>query len=289
MNRLELTWTTTTPLSHIGESISADTYLSTMPIPQKDSSYKDIFIYSGNAIRGQMRDNAILYLIDLLKIKDKSIKPTNHDFLFSSGTIGGAAVFSPQAIDDMTKVYPLFKSFGGNLNNMMMPGTFAISDAIPICKETEYYLRIYNGVKAKNGYHDLLCERSFSRHDDSKHDQHFLPDLSEDKKVIQMRYTNQLLNAGVTLKSEIHINKSIDGLDFGAFCSTLEQFKSWSFIGGMHNKGFGQVQLDITLNNDAFYSSYSDCSDKYNEALGSYKDYMLNENKQAFLDRFIEQ
>lgn len=288
MNRLEFTWALVTPLSHIGETKSADTFLAKMPLPQADGEYKDIFIYSGNAIRGQMRDNVIFYLIDLLEINEKSINPVNHDFLFSSGSIGGSAIFSPQAIEEMGKVYPLFNVFGGNLNNMMMPGTFSVSDAAPVCLEALHYLRKYKEIKSETSFFNLICERSFSRHDDSKHSKFLMPDeIATDKKPIQMRYTNQLLNAGVVLKSEIIVKGGTDDLGFGAFCSALEQFKKWPFIGGMHNKGFGQVTLDITLNNKAFYSTNQKCSNEYKERLKRYTDYMAGENKTAFMDKFI--
>lgn len=54
--RLILHYKTLAPLSHIGESISTETFLREHPILQPGGGLENVFAYSGNAVRWQWRD-----------------------------------------------------------------------------------------------------------------------------------------------------------------------------------------------------------------------------------------
>jgi hypothetical protein len=247
-------FTTRSPLSHISETISIGSLLNERPITQENGEIVNIFCYNANAWRGQLRDNMALYLIDALKIGELSTEV--HNFLFSGGKIGGASKFK---LDEVRKHYhllPHFALFGGCLNNMMLPGKASVLDALPICQEaiTELPKKLHNQA-VECTYRKMTIERSFTRMDDSKNmklNNTINIDPKEEKDVIQMRMSSELLNSGVELFSRIILNMASD-LEVGSLCSALTRFSVFPFIGGQHNKGHGKVDLKYTIDDELFF------------------------------------
>jgi len=296
ITRIELSVITLSPLSHIGKSISADNFLRTVPMRQSDGTYRSIFSYSGNALRGMFRDFMAEYILSSLNIEYESIPLESFDFIFSSGVIGGQSKFDPNRIKLMKNIYPPFGLLGGNLNNMMMQGKTSFSDIVPVCKETEHNLNLLNYAHVNNedyahSYYDLISELEYTRSDDSKSNNintspYLKPLEKERKSAVQMRYKDEILNEGVLLKGEILLNKETP-FELGALFSAFHHLKTLPFIGGMKSKGFGKVQLEAHIGNKLIFSTNpSNQTDEYFKSVLSDYDKHLLAHKGEIISEF---
>ena len=242
---------TKSPLSHISESISTNSYLVQDPILQPDGEIEEVFAYNGNAWRGQLRDLSATYLLEKLGMK---VDLDAFHLLFSGGKIGGDQSIDIAKAKLMRKVVPHISIFGGGIGTQIMQGKLKVGSSYPLCVEALPVLHSQYYQQAKNiSYADLTTEKSFTRFDDSKnfdlHDKVSLTDqpLLETKTKkkdgdvsTQMRMTSELLIAGVTLAHEIDL-VNVDEIELGAFVSALVQFAQVPYIGGQSNKGHGRV------------------------------------------------
>lgn len=242
---------TKSPLSHISESISTNSYLVQDPILQPDGEIEEVFAYNGNAWRGQLRDLSATYLLEKLGMK---VDLDAFHLLFSGGKIGGDQSIDIAKAKLMRKVVPHISIFGGGIGTQIMQGKLKVGSSYPLCVEALPVLHNQYHQQAKNiSYADLTTEKSFTRFDDSKnfdlHDKVSLTDqpLLETKSKkkdgdvsTQMRMTSELLIAGVMLVHEIDL-VSVDEIELGAFVSALVQFAQVPYIGGQSNKGHGRV------------------------------------------------
>ena len=242
---------TKSPLSHISESISTNSYLVQDPILQPDGEIEEVFAYNGNAWRGQLRDLSATYLLEKLGMK---VDLDAFHLLFSGGKIGGDQSIDIAKAKLMRKVVPHISIFGGGIGTQIMQGKLKVGSSYPLCVEALPVLHSQYYQQAKNiSYADLTTEKSFTRFDDSKNfdlhdkvsliDQPLLETKSKKKDgdvSTQMRMTSELLIAGVTLAHEIDL-VSVDDIELGAFVSALVQFAQVPYIGGQSNKGHGRV------------------------------------------------
>ena len=242
---------TKSPLSHISESISTNSYLVQDPILQPDGEIEEVFAYNGNAWRGQLRDLSATYLLEKLGMK---VDLDAFHLLFSGGKIGGDQSIDIAKAKLMRKVVPHISIFGGGIGTQIMQGKLKVGSSYPLCVEALPVLHSQYYQQAKNiSYADLTTEKSFTRFDDSKNfdlqskvslaDQPLLETKSKKKDgdvSTQMRMTSELLIAGVTLAHEIDL-VNVDDIELGAFVSALVQFAQVPYIGGQSNKGHGRV------------------------------------------------
>jgi hypothetical protein len=280
MNRLEGLFTTRSPLSHIGKSVSIGSVLNTRPMLQENGRLVNVFCYNANAWRGQMRRLCAVHLAKSISlINDSSFNnaisfdeivqhiPTEKfTFLMTGGVIGGQSKFDLAAVRNHFELMPHFALFGGCLNNQMLPGRFAPLDILPLCKEALCELPPSLHEVAKNrSIKDMIIQRPFSRKDETKNSLlNAMLDAEEYAKVskkskdsddgaVQMRMSSQLLNSGVELFSRVSFN-GVNKLEFGAFCAGLSMFAKFPFIGGQHNKGHGKVDLVYSIGSEHFFS-----------------------------------
>lgn len=66
--RIETIYTLLQPLSHIGESESTQSFLNTTTVVN-DGKPEEVFVYTGNALRGMLRDCGARYLLNKLEIQ----------------------------------------------------------------------------------------------------------------------------------------------------------------------------------------------------------------------------
>lgn len=250
---------TKSPLSHISEAISTNSYLSQDPILQLDGSIEEVFAYSGNAWRGQLRDLCASYLLEKLNMQ---VPLDTFHLLFSGGKIGGDQSIDIEKAKLMRKVVPMISLFGGGIGTQIMQGKLKIGSSYPLCVEALPVLHEkYHEKAAKISYADLTMEKSFTRFDDSKNfdmhekvsidEQHLLETKSKKKDSevsTQMRMTSELLVAGVELSHEIDL-VSVSEVELGAFISALTEFAQVPYIGGQSNKGHGRVDYHAEIVN----------------------------------------
>lgn len=261
-------FTTLSPLSHIGESISTITYLVEEPILQPGGNIEPVFSYNGNAWRGQLRDLAASYMLQKLGC---TVSLAAFHLLFSGGKIGGEQSIDLTQARAMRRAVPMISLFGGGVGNQIMPGKLRVGSSYPVCMEAMPVLRErYHADCLKSSYRQLTMEKSYTRMDDSKHPgltQH-LPDglmlllESSEKKAkkdgdvsTQMRMTSELLIPGVTLVHEIDLMDCSE-IELGVLVSALSAFSASPYIGGQCNRGHGKVAYRSTLVNMATGESH---------------------------------
>lgn len=261
--RLTGHFTTRAPLSHIGEAISTTSYLVQEPILQPDGTLAEVFCYSGNAWRGQLRDLAASYL--LRRLDNPTISLDVFHLLFSGGRIGGEQAVNIERARSYRRALPLVALWGGGVGNQILPGKLRVSNAYPVCREA---LPVLLHTPAEDAlpipYRGLTMEKSFSRKDDGKDDrlngwlagaqpalqQGTLLDAPEKPKKAevadQMRMTAELLIAGVRLETRIDALE-VSEVELGCLVSALHGFAVSPHIGGQANKGHGLVDLDYAI------------------------------------------
>lgn len=258
-------FTTRSPLSHIGESIQTTSYLVQEPILQPDGTIEEVFCYSGNAWRGQLRDLAACYLLDKLGAPRVSLD-TFH-LLFSGGRIGGEQSVNLEVARAYRRHLPLVALWGGGVGNQILPGKMRVGNSYPVCREAAPVLRHTAIDDATPSYRGLTTEKSFSRKDDAKDERLThrvaLPETTQQATLLdeegapkpatkrdgpadQMRMTSELLIAGVRLETTIDL-ADVSEVELGCLLSALVAFARLPYIGGQANKGHGLVDLTYHL------------------------------------------
>lgn len=252
-------FTTKSPLSHISEAISTNSYLVQDPILQPNGEIEEVFAYNGNAWRGQLRDACATYLLEKLNMQ---VSLDAFHLLFSGGKIGGDQSIDIAQAKMMRKVVPMVSLFGGGVGNQILPGKLKVGSSYPLCFEAMPVIHSkYHEQASKVSYRSLTVEKSFTRMDDSKKpdsidlislgDQPLLETKSKKKDgdvSTQMRMTSELLIAGVSLVHEIDLVQ-VDEIELGAFVSALTRFSETPYIGGQSNKGHGRVGFESQIVN----------------------------------------
>src|SRR5690554_3793112 len=122
--RLQGLFTLRSPLSHIGQTISTFTYLSEESLVQPDGSIEDVFCYSGNAWRGQLRDLATIYTLERLGSPELPLE--SFHLLFSGGRIGGQQEVDINRARDLRRKVPVLSLFGGSVGDQILPGKLRV-------------------------------------------------------------------------------------------------------------------------------------------------------------------
>lgn len=271
--RLDGRVTLLSALSHIGESLGIDSYLSEDVIIGPDGQPCEVFLYSGNSFRGIMRDMAAQYLLN--KLGGAAIPLETFHLLFSGGSIGG-----PQSVDiDQARAFrralPALSIFGGGVGNQIMEGKLKIGSMYPLVRECQRVIpEKYRDAKAPS-WRKWTYEKSYTRRDDSKQEnlrKYIAEAVEADGKLLggreqqaqllgdgssaepkkkkekegpatQMRYTVELLAAGSILYQRIYLQDMTD-LELGAFVSALDEFQKAPYIGGKSGTGHGLCEIE---------------------------------------------
>lgn len=267
--RLDGQITVLSPMSHIGESSGPDSFLSQDIIIGPDGKPCEVFVYSGNAFRGQLRDLGAIYMTE--KLGGLQYNPDVFYLLFSGGSLGGA-----QSVDiDQARMYrrnvPLLSVFGGGVGNQILTGKIKIGAMYPLVEECQRVLPGHLRQADAPSWRQWTFEKSFTRMDDAKNEnlRKHLADPSitlpgaeqkllageapapEEKKKKekeapqQMRYTIEMLAAGAVLYQRIDLCDMSD-LELGAFVSAMMEFAKHPYIGGKSGTGHGLVDVEYT-------------------------------------------
>ena len=279
--RISAKFTTKSPLSHISDAISTNSYLVQEPILQENDEIEEVFCYNGNAWRGQLRD---LCAINLLNTLDKQISLDAFHLLFTGGKIGGEQSINIEQAKALRKAITMISLFGGGVGNQILAGKMKVGNSYPVCKQAIPVLpQKYHHHAQKINYSDLTFEKSFTRFDDSKNPekQEYINQPIIDKKkkeaTTQMRTTSELLVAGAELVHEIHLVGATEA-ELGLLVEALLTFAKAPYIGGQSNKGHGRVHLATTITN-------TDTGDEHN-FVWVHDDVKVSDFAQKMLDAY---
>lgn len=241
-------FTARAPISHIGESISTTSYLVQDPIVQPDGTVADVFSYSGNAWRGQLRD---LMARRIAEAVGGRLPPDAFHLLFS----GGRLDMQDRKVDldgarHLRTVVPMLALLGGGIGSEILSGRLRVFNSYPVCAEAIPVLPGHlHRDAAAIPYSALTFEKEFSRKDDAKSVElrEFLdtePVAPKTGKIVadQMRMTSELVAPGTRLYTEIH-GAHVSRIELGCLVKALTDFARSPCIGGQNNKGHGLVDL----------------------------------------------
>lgn len=259
IQRIHGLFTLRSPLSHIGESISTQTYLVQEPIIQPDGTIEEVFAYNGNAWRGALRDHAASYMLDRLAddASDHARVPIDiFHLLFTGGRIGGDQSIDIDQARRLRAAIPMLSLWGGGVGNQIMAGKLRVSSAYPLCREAIPVLPDRLHARAERlPYAGITFEKSFSRMDDGRREdlrrylppsQSSEPEPSRREVADQMRMTTELVAPGTQLYTEIDILDASQ-IELGALVSALYRWADSPYLGGQANKGHGKVSLEYTM------------------------------------------
>lgn len=305
--RLETIYTLLQPLSHIGESESTQSFLNTTTVVN-DGKPEEVFVYTGNALRGMLRDCGARYLLNKLDIR---VPLKAFHLLFSGGSIGGAQALDIDQAKVIRKALPFVSLFGGGVGNQILDGKLKQTFVYPVCRETNSIIPSYV-EKSDYSWRHFTNVIEFSRKDDEKNvnlaeqfligqdEQQLLEGETTKKKkekdgpATQMRYGVEYLAAGTKLWHRWDI--ICDELELGAFVSALHEWQKQPYLGGMSGKGFGLVAAEMDLVKEDGRESFAQIGQEfiklgttaeqakkaYDEHLKEMYDTYLIDNKEEF-------
>ena len=302
--RIETIYTLLQPLSHIGESESTQSFLNTTTVVN-DGQPEEVFVYTGNAIRGMLRDCGARYLLNKLGIQ---VPLKAFHLLFSGGSIGGAQSLDIDQAKKIRKTLPFVSLFGGGVGNQILDGKLKQTFAYPICRETSDIVPNYI-EKPDYSWRHFTNVIEFSRKDDEKDvnvtDQFLATEevkliedgtkkKKKDEPATQMRYGIEYLAAGTKLWHRWDI--ICTEIELGAFVSAIHEWQKQPYLGGMSGKGFGLVRADMDLITEEGRESFAqigqefiklgttaqEAKNDYDEHLKDIYDNYLVENKEEF-------
>jgi hypothetical protein len=270
--RIEQMFTLKSPLSHIGETISSSSYLVQERILQPDNATEEVFCYSGNAWRGQLRDICAAYMLDMLG--GVRLPLDAFHLLFSGGRIGGAQSVDIGQARRIRAAVPMVALFGGGVGNQILQGKMRVGGAYPVCREAIPGLPAEMRDEAEGlPYASCTFEKEHSRRDDAKIEnvrRHL--DVGEPMQALlltggsmsapapakkggkrddggaadQMRIHMELVCPGVRLWSWITL-EGVSEVELGCLVAGLHAFSKHPFIGGKSAIGYGSVDYASSI------------------------------------------
>lgn len=239
------------PLSHIGESHGTDSYLAEQVVIGPDGQPEEVFVYSGNAFRGMMRDCGTQYLLD--RLGGLQVPVETFHLLFSGGSLGDKTHVDIEQARLYRRVLPLFSILGGGTGNQILSGKLRVGQLYPVTRECARILPERYRSDDLPSWRSWTVEQSFTRKDDSKDERlrGYLAQLEDtlllegesEKKVRkeqpqQMRYTVECLAPGSVLYQRIELI-GVTELELGAWVSALAKWSESPYLGGKSGVGLG--------------------------------------------------
>lgn len=294
--KIEFEYTLKQPLSHIGESEGTTTFLNTIRV-LSEGKVQEVFAYTGNAIRGTLRDCAARYLLNLLGVK---VDKERFNILFSGGNISGAQTVDIDQAKKYRQLLPMISVFGAGVGNQILAGKMTMGFALPVCRETKEILpddvQMKETDKAGTSWRQMTGTVSFTRMDDSKdvNLRRYMAGEPEEKKkketeaATQMRYEVEYLCPGSILYHEITVAEDATLVEIGVLITALEEFAKDPVLGGMSGKGFGlcDVAANVRLEGDKWMdiSNGKFLAGAYFENAAEMYTKQITENADAIID-----
>jgi CRISPR type IV-associated protein Csf2 len=227
-----------------------------------DGSVEEIPTITGNSLRGQLRDCAMVYMMRTLNLR---LSPGAFDFLTSGGAlskVGNARAIDIQQARDLRENIPAVSVFGGAAGNRILRGKLRMGKLIPICLETAHLIPDDVRDLARASIWDMLQIEGYTRTDDKKNET--LRALMQPEQLAlieaesesldeanvaarpgvkqQMRYEFETFAAGTKFSHEMFLESATD-MEYAAFLSALALFSKFPFVGGRSAAGHGKVAL----------------------------------------------
>ena len=227
--------------------------------------------YSGNAIRGQMRDLLADHFLSSLGLSTSRSEPSvalwffhalyaggvlqegGNDVKAINAALGNHGAASADGIRIFRDTLPALSLIGAAMGNKILSGRLQFGDLRPQCKEW---------ATGNNYAHELLDWLFITRKDNYEGVK-----SETDETTVQMIANSEVLKEGVILNGGVDYNGHIQPLELSALGLGLELLKNRGLLGGKTREGLGKCAIALTNQPDPL----------------PYLDY-LQTNKQTILD-----
>lgn len=276
MKRINIEYTLTSPVSHIGETASTGSYFQTI-----NTAYGRVPVITGNSFRGIIRDKLAAHL---LKVVGAPVDKETFNVLFSGGNISGSTKNDVERAKLIREHFPMLSLLGGGLGTMIMSGNLISGFLYPVCVETEPMTCIQSDVS----WHNLIDDMEFTRMDDSKEDKNagYITDIDEEKKAkasTQMRFSVQYLCAGTQFVQTIILPDSTSDMEEATLYAGLAEWFKIPVLGGMKAKGFGQFNAVVDEGSMSVENGVICMNDEITAKIARYNDFLAQDNASEWL------
>jgi hypothetical protein len=218
-----------------------------------EKQFDDVPFISGNAIGGLMRRLAIRDFFNRIGYEKEKMgidKSTYHELMTGGNISESTGTISLEKKETITRLCPPVGVLGSALGNMTTTSLIKIGSLRPQCSEL--------GFETQPSYWELLGTNFGTRHDTSKAEMELsINGNTSDRNADQMIYYNEVLNAGTTLYSDMML-ASDDPLIVSCFWHMIRLWKEFGYIAGRSARGYGRIDIDIQIpeNANALYLSH---------------------------------
>lgn len=235
-----------TPLAHGADGKAGNaTLFRRIDVLATNGAHMVLPYYSGNAVRGQMRDLLADHFITALGLTADRSKPPVSLWFFYALYAGGALEEKSDATKAIRKQMgdngtiradgirtfrthvPMLSLLGCALGNRVLPGKLQVADLRPRCVEW--------GTGDTPVAQLLTWEYLTRREDHEDHDDNH-----------SMIANTEVLRAGTRLEGGIDMDDSIPEIELSAIGMGLSLLARRGMLGAENRRGFGRVQLQIT-------------------------------------------
>lgn len=244
--RIALTARCETALAHGADGKAGNaTLFRRQRVLTTEGSTLDLPYYSGNAVRGQMRDLLADHLLTALGMSPSRNSPPIALWFFYAlysggaleekseatkaiqGRMGDNGATRAQGIREFREMLPALSLLGTALGNRVLPGRMQVADLRPDCYEWNTGSQIPVA--------ELLTWEYLTRREDlESHDEHH-----------GMIANTEVLRAGASLVGGIDTDGAIRDVEDSALALGLELLRKRGMLGAENRRGLGKVQLEI--------------------------------------------
>lgn len=245
--------------------------------------FAEVFIYSGNAWWGALRDCGMAYFLERLGGNKNLVGEMSEGatiqldwpifrLLFSGGMLEEKhRTLDIEYARKLKKLIPLLSVFGGAMGNQIMSGKRRGGRGILICRETKHMIpEKYHTHNINNSFYEMIDVVEYSTMDDSKRE-HLRKYLRREEE--EVAEAPALIDSGgddvdvpveasansyeratqmryaieeIAAGAELYMKfelRHVTPIELGAFCSCLAEFSKSPRLGGNLSKDNGLVEL----------------------------------------------
>lgn len=272
-------------VSHGGETKSTTQVLRNEKVVTPTGAIATVPIYSGNALRGILRDCGMRFM--LRSLGDPELTLGALHFLFSGGSLTskpvagrerakGAVKHLGESVStipisdarDLMDAIPLVSVFGGACGSMIMEGKLQVGKAVPLCQEAAKLIPTKFHLTTMPTVWEYLQTESYTRRDDSKREEMRGLLGTTDRKLLdsmQAKSRQKTIDqeadgdVGAHQQMRYHVQtyaagtpfywwlslKGATEIEWEALASCLVEFAQSPTIGGKGACGHGKVDIKL--------------------------------------------
>lgn len=245
------------PLAHGADGkLGNATLFRRAQVLASDGSVLHLPFYSGNALRGQLRDRLALHFLDAMGLPARRNAPAVALWffyaLFSGGALeqnsdaqkalrkqlGDHGAIRAEGIREFREHLPSISLLGCALGNRVISGRLRVADLRPVCREWG---------TGSQPVAEMLSWEFLTRRED-------LEDHADNHSMIA---NTEVLRPGTALEGGIDLDACITPLELSALAVALTRLQEHGHLGAENRRGFGKVELSFSnLPDPAPYETY---------------------------------